>query len=110
MADQNEELQVIDVRPLGVALTQSATGAVRKGNMLQLVRLVVPAGTDVPTHSAPGEITVQCLEGRVNFVSLGTSRELAQGDLILLPAGEPHSLHAIENASLLVTRALIAPA
>ena len=46
----NEGLEVVEVRPLGVALTESSTKAVRKGKMLQLVRLVVPAGTEVPTR------------------------------------------------------------
>ncbi len=70
---------------------------------LELIRLVLPAGKEIATHKAPGEITVQCLEGRVAFTANGKTQELAAGQLLYLTAGEPHSLKAIDDTSLLVT-------
>ena len=70
---------------------------------LELIRLVLPAGKEIPTHKAPGEITVQCLEGRVAFTAEGKTQELANGQLLYLTAGETHALKAIEDSSLLVT-------
>ena len=64
---------------------------------------VVPAGKAIPTHQVAGEITVQCLEGRVAFTAGDTTRELGPGELLFLSGAEPHSLRGIENASLLVT-------
>ena len=46
---------------------------------------------------------VQCLEGRVAFTTLGETQTLEAGRLLYLPAGEPHSVKGIENASLLLT-------
>jgi quercetin dioxygenase-like cupin family protein len=63
----------------------------------------VPAGTVVPTHRVPGEITVQCLEGRVAFTAGDTTRELGAGELLYLSGDESHSLRGIEDASVLVT-------
>jgi quercetin dioxygenase-like cupin family protein len=89
--------------PLGAALGTSQTTTLAKTADLELIRLVLPAGKEIPTHKARGEITVQCLEGRVAFTAEGTTRELAAGQLLYLAAGEPHAVKAIEDASLLVT-------
>jgi quercetin dioxygenase-like cupin family protein len=59
--------EVIDIRPLGSALAQARTSTLAKTKALEIIRLVIPAGKDIPGHKAQGEITVQCLEGRVAF-------------------------------------------
>lgn len=89
--------------PLGAALGDSKTATLVKVANLELIRLVIPAGKDIPSHKAPGEITVQCLEGRVVFAAGENSVELSAGQLLYLSAGEPHALKAIEDSSLLVT-------
>jgi quercetin dioxygenase-like cupin family protein len=50
-----------------------------------------------------GEITVQCLEGRVDFTVFGKPQNLEAGNLLYLPTGVPHMVKGIENASLLLT-------
>ena len=89
--------------PLGAALGSSKTTTLVKTSGLELIRLVLPAGKEIPTHKAPGEITVQCLEGRVAFTADGKTQELTAGQLLYLSAGEPHAVKAIEESSLLVT-------
>ena len=89
--------------PLGSTLSESKTTSLVKTVDLELIRLVVPAGKEIPTHKAPGEITVQCLEGRVAFTTEGRTQELTAGQLLYLSAGEPHALKGIEDSSLLVT-------
>lgn len=51
------------VRPLAAQLQDSRTTALLKAAELELVRIVLRAGQRLPEHRAPGEITVQCLEG-----------------------------------------------
>ena len=89
--------------PLGAVLRDSKTETLVKTANLELIRLVLPAGKDIPSHKAPGEITVQCLEGRVAFTAEGKTQVLNRGQLLYLAAGEPHSLKALEDSSLLVT-------
>ena len=89
--------------PLGAALSSSKTTSLVKTADLELIRLVLPAGKEIPTHKAPGEITVQCLEGRVAFTAESRTQELTAGQLLYLTAGEPHAVKAIEASSLLVT-------
>ena len=95
--------EVVNVGPLGAALVDSKTTTLAKTDKLEIIRLVMPAGKEIPTHSAPGELIVQCLEGRVAFNCLGANKELVQDDLLYLPAHEPHSVKGIENGSLLLT-------
>ncbi|MCE9524965.1 MAG: cupin domain-containing protein [Planctomycetales bacterium] len=94
---------VIDIRPLKSALAQARTTTLVKTETLEIIRLVVPAGKEIPRHQAPGEITVQCLEGRVTFIAGDESRELEVGQLVYLAKQVPHALRGIEDASVLVT-------
>jgi quercetin dioxygenase-like cupin family protein len=95
--------EVIDIRPLGAALAQARTTTLVKTKTLEIIRLVIPSGKDIPGHQAHGEITVQCLEGRVAFTAGKTTRDLEAGQMLYLSSEEPHSLHALEDASVLLT-------
>lgn len=73
---------------------------------LQVVQLHLAAGKQIPPHSAPGEITVQLLHGRVSFHVDGQMHDLIPGTLLYVAAGETHWLEAIEDSRLLVTKRL----
>lgn len=88
---------------LGTSLSGSKTTTLVKTTDLELIRLIIPAGKVIPLHKAPGEMTVQCLEGCVEFTAEGRTQELTAGQLLYLTAGEPHALKGLEDASLLVT-------
>lgn len=94
---------VIDVRPLGASLETARTNTLLKTQAVEVVRLVMAAGKEIAEHKATGEITVQCLEGKIAFTALGKTEELAAGQMLYLAAGEPHSVRCIEDASVLVT-------
>jgi quercetin dioxygenase-like cupin family protein len=94
---------LIDIGPLGPSLAATATRVLVKSPTLEVIRLVVPAGKDVPEHTAPGDITVQCLEGAVDLTAEGRTQRLVPGQLLYLAAGAPHALRGVENASVLLT-------
>lgn len=95
--------EVVDVRPLGEALAKSITQTIVKTDDLEVIRIVLPAGNELPPHQVPGEITVQCLEGKVEFRTGELNRELTAGTMLYLASGQEHALRASEDASLLVT-------
>ena len=95
--------KVIDIRPLGESLAGTRTSTLLKTDHLEVLRLVMPAGKAILTHTAPGEMTVQCLEGRVEFRIREETHELEPGDLLHVPPDEPHSVRGIEDGSLLLT-------
>jgi quercetin dioxygenase-like cupin family protein len=69
----------------------------------EAVRLVVRAGTMIPTHKVPGQITILCLEGRAEIGLDGSSLQLTTHEWAYLEGGEPHSVRGIEDCSLLLT-------
>jgi quercetin dioxygenase-like cupin family protein len=95
--------EVVSVLPLGQRLSGARTTALLKAEQLEIVRIVLHAGKSLREHSAPGEITVQCLEGEVEFRTPGAVHMLHAGDFLHLRRGEPHSLAALRDASLLLT-------
>lgn len=98
--------EAIDIRPLGSSLALTRPTSLVKTRTLGIIRLVTPSGRDIPTHQSDGGITVQCLEGRVTFITGNVQRDLGAGELLYLASKEPHSLHVIEDASVLVTKVL----
>ena len=97
---------VIDVRPLGPKLAGARSHARFKSADLEVMRLVLPTGEGLPPHAVAGEITLQCIEGRIAFDCAAGQRELRAGELIHCADDEIHELHALEDSSLLLTIAL----
>jgi quercetin dioxygenase-like cupin family protein len=95
--------EVIDVRPLGPALADWETTALLETGGLEVVRLIVPRGAEIPTHKTRGDVTVHCVEGRVAFTAGDVARELWAGQLLDLQGAQSHSILGIEDASLLMT-------
>lgn len=95
--------EVIDVGPWGDQLPGHQTSLLFKSKQLEVLRLVLPAGKIITEHKAPGEITVQCLEGRIAFTAGGKTQELIAGQMLYLTSGEPHALAALAPSSALVT-------
>jgi quercetin dioxygenase-like cupin family protein len=92
-----------------ITLTSDTTDAEPKPQMIvkaerfRVMRLVLPAGKAIAQHQAPGEITVQCLSGRVDFTTMGQTRSMTAGTLLYLEAAQPHALTAIDDSIMIVT-------
>jgi quercetin dioxygenase-like cupin family protein len=98
--------ELIDIRPLNARLKTIPTTARFKSSHLEVSRTVLRAGKDVASHHVVGEMTVECLEGRVELAAAGTRQLMGAGELICLAGGETHSLRAIEDSSVLITMLL----
>ncbi|MDP3354577.1 MAG: cupin domain-containing protein [Polaromonas sp.] len=98
-----QPFDVISLKPLAAKLHEVKSHSLLKTSQLQLMRVVMLTGQTMPEHHVAGEITIQCLEGNVMISTLGRSSALAAGELMALPAHEPHGLKAVADSSLLVT-------
>lgn len=94
------------VLPLAGALAAHKTTALLKSAQLEVIRIVLLTGKVLPDHAAPGEITVQCLEGCIEFTTPQAVHLMRAGDLIHLRGGERHALKALEDSSALLTMCL----
>jgi quercetin dioxygenase-like cupin family protein len=95
--------ELVDVRPMGNQLSASGTRTLIKTAAIEVIRLVLLAGREITAHQVPGELTLQCLEGRVIAQVDSAQVEMSGGELIYLRGSQEHSLRAIEDSSLLLT-------
>ncbi len=103
---QPEVSELINVLAAGAPEPGASPTSLIKTKTLEVRRLILPKGRRSPTHQAPGEITVHCLEGRIAFTASGETRDVGPGQLIVLAANEPHSLVGLEDSTVLVTKVL----
>jgi quercetin dioxygenase-like cupin family protein len=95
--------EVVNLHAKGADAVSGQSVALFKSEQLEVLRLVLPTGRSMPMHSVPGEITVQCLEGLIDFETPAGIQRLQVGQMLFLRGGEPHALLAVEDASALIT-------
>ena len=59
-------------------------------------------GQEIHAHSAPVDAIVQAVEGEVEIEISGQKYDLKEGDMILMPKGEPHALKAKTKFKMLL--------
>lgn len=94
--------QAITLLPPDLDLTKFSAIALTKTAEIELIRLILPAGKEMPEHHVKGEITVQCLAGELAFIT-DQSVTLKAGEMLYLEGGKPHALRAVSDAVALVT-------
>lgn len=72
---------------------------------MRLVLIALHAGAEMKTHTAPGIISVQVLEGHLGFQAEGQTAELKPGQLLTLQTDLPHSVVARQESVFLLTMA-----
>lgn len=99
----HEPCRPIDITPLGPRMDSVQTHALFKSEQLEVMRVVLKAGKSLPSHHVAGEVTVQCIEGRLDVMIAAGAQTLTPGQMLYLPEQEEHALHALEDCSALVT-------
>ena len=60
-------------------------------------------GQGLSEHTAPFDALVQVVEGETEIVISGHPHRLQGGEMILMPAGQPHTLKAITRFKMILT-------
>jgi quercetin dioxygenase-like cupin family protein len=60
-------------------------------------------GQGLSEHTAPFDAMVQVLDGEVEIRISGAPYHLKQGEMIVMPANEPHALKAVKRFKMLLT-------
>ncbi len=94
---------VVDITPFRDRLSGAVSTAIVRTAHLELIRSVLHKGRAVPEHKVDGELTIQCIEGKLIVQAHGLSIPLAAGELLFLDGGVPHSIEAEEDSSALLT-------
>jgi quercetin dioxygenase-like cupin family protein len=74
-----------------------------KTNGLRIVLIALHKGAEMVRHTAKGIISLQILEGAMQFTTDAQSLKLGKGQLLTLHEGIPHSLLAKRKTVFLLT-------
>jgi quercetin dioxygenase-like cupin family protein len=77
-----------------------------KSHRMRIVLLGLHKGAELTTHSANAMISVQVLEGKINFTAERQTAILQKGQMIALNEKIPHSVIALEESFFLLTLAM----
>jgi quercetin dioxygenase-like cupin family protein len=53
-------------------------------------------------HTAPFDALVYVIDGEVELTLSGKSHRLRTGDMVIMPAGEPHALKALQRFKMML--------
>ena len=74
-----------------------------KSDGMRLVLIALHTGAELKTHTAPGIISVQVLEGEIIFGTEQKTTKLTEGQLVTLHKGVPYSVFAKKESTFLLT-------
>jgi quercetin dioxygenase-like cupin family protein len=60
------------------------------------------AGQGLSEHTAPFDALVQVLDGEAEITIAGKRHRVKAGELILMPAGQPHALKAVQRFKMML--------
>ncbi|MFU8796346.1 MAG: cupin domain-containing protein [Dehalococcoidia bacterium] len=60
-------------------------------------------GQGLSEHTAPYDAMVHILEGEADFVISGRHVRVTEGEMVVMPANEPHSVRAITSFKMILT-------
>lgn len=89
-------------KELSAAPSRSARTLVKEGPLRIMIVAVSPGG-ELRPHKAEGPISVQVLEGEIDFQVEGGSWKLPRGTLFMLGAGITHSVRSPKGGVFLLT-------
>jgi quercetin dioxygenase-like cupin family protein len=95
--------QVIALTRSGEDTSTFSSIALTKTEHIELIRMVLPAGKEMPEHHVDGEITFQCLSGEISLILRGNPTTLRAGDMLYLEGGARHAVRALADSVALLT-------
>ena len=97
----SQPLQLIDLVQYQAGSVVSRTLVNEKAGTVTL--FAFDEGEGLSEHTAPFDALVQLLEGEAEVVISGKPLRLKQGEMVIMPANEPHALKALTRFKMLLT-------
>jgi quercetin dioxygenase-like cupin family protein len=74
-----------------------------KGDGINVALMMLKKGAKLQQHHTRAPITVQVIEGRINFIAKGKTQLVTAGTIVALDRAIEHSVEAVEESALLLT-------
>ncbi|MGV3722994.1 MAG: cupin domain-containing protein [Actinomycetota bacterium] len=107
LIDLGSTLEALRNEPDYVANGRNGTTLVKNTELRMVLQAMLP-GARLLEHHAPGPITVQVLDGEIEFSVGSTVHTIRRGEMLALPARVPHAVHAVRESAFLLTIAPLA--
>lgn len=95
--------EVVDLETWAEDMPNEKTKVIVKTDEMELARLVIPAGKEIPIHKVTGPIVVHCINGKVEFTAMDKTQTLLPNQLLYLNPDELHLVKAVEDSVVLLT-------
>jgi quercetin dioxygenase-like cupin family protein len=108
MKQEDKGVEKVVGQTLSLAgLLQYQAGAVVSRTLLDkkagtITLFAFDKGEGLSEHTAPFDATVQVLEGEAEIKISGEAHRVKAGELIIMPANQPHALRAVEKFKMLL--------
>jgi quercetin dioxygenase-like cupin family protein len=86
---------------------RSARTLVKEGALRLTIMALAPGGV-VPVHSTDNPVSIQVLDGDVDFYALDQKYELSAGDVLVFAASVEHAARSVHGSTFLLTVAHVA--
>ena len=74
-----------------------------KGDGINVALMMLKKGARLQEHHTRAPITVQVIEGKINFVAKGKSQIATVGTIVALDRAIEHSVEALEESAIVLT-------
>jgi quercetin dioxygenase-like cupin family protein len=74
-----------------------------KGEGINVALMMLKKGAKLQEHHTRAPITVQVIDGRVNFIVNGKTQAVTAGTIVALDRAIEHSIEALEESALVLT-------
>jgi quercetin dioxygenase-like cupin family protein len=74
-----------------------------KGEGINVALMMLKKGAKLQEHHTRAPLTVQVVDGRVNFTANGKTQAVAAGTIVALDRAIEHSIEALEESALVLT-------
>lgn len=106
MATSSEMPAATLVAPMALAAYQD--GAVVSRTLLKraggtLTLFAFDEGQSLSEHTAPFDAVAHVLEGHADIIVSGTPLRVSAGQMVLMPANQPHAVHAPTKFKMLLS-------
>ena len=104
--DKNDFQSALAVPIVGLVDYQNGSVVSReivKGSNGRVTLFAFDKGEGLSEHTSPFNALVQVTEGQAEITISGKANRVKGGELILMPAGQPHALKAVERFKMILT-------
>lgn len=95
--------EIMNLKNPNQNVSDDVSTALFKTNDIEVIRRILQPRQAIPEHEVNGDITLQCLSGKVRVKAHGKVQIMSEGELMYISACEPYALEGEEDSIMLMT-------